>query len=244
MLEIEPKQYTRDPEYIRKLLSKHDKVITVKKDLYVVFPKKFVDRDLTVLGTTSSVFGVFAIVEPDKKKYSVSRVPARLTMQPTEVDSTVINGMEYYVLYFMEGLDMVSNTTTIKDNGVAFDLYDLLFIQGKVPWYIAYTDLPIIFHNLVKYAASESGKNKLAFELLTAIIARSPEDKMVELRNILRKVDDIYNITPDYVGLSDIWYTFKSTLSKLAGAYMKQGIVSSIIYPEKEISKLEHVIRE
>ena len=77
--------------------------------------------------------------------------------------------------------------------------------------------------------------------ILTSIIARDPNNLEIPVREVINNLEEA---DPKYVGLKNPWFTFKSTLSKVAGAYMKLGLVAAMIHPEKEVSDLESVIRE
>jgi hypothetical protein len=55
---------------------------------------------------------------------------------------------------------------------------------------------------------------------------------------------DLKKVKPAYVGLMDVYYSFKSTTNKLLGNFFNKAINSSILYPEKEMSDLEKVLRE
>jgi hypothetical protein len=241
---LENLELKRDPDYIKRLLEDNGSNIITKKDLYVFFPQKFVDRDLTSLGNTCYILGLIAIVDLDKGVYSVLTLPTRLEMQPSEINNTVINGMDYVVLKIDKDSDFLVSKKVVKESDFVFDIMDLLLIKGKVPWYYDYNDIVKIFANVKKYTGEKAADNQLTFELLTAMIARDATDWNKYYRDILESMDDLNKKELAWVGLENIWFSFRSTLSKLAGAYMKKGIVSAIINPEKEISDLEHVLRE
>jgi hypothetical protein len=121
---------------------------------------------------------------------------------------------------------------------------ELLLIQAKIPWYLSYRDIVDIFEKMPKYVGAKIKEDILTVELLTSIIARIKEDKRKQYRVYANEIgkNDFSKIT--WVGLENIFFTFNSTISKIAGSYMELGIVSSIINPEKEVSDLEHVLRE
>jgi hypothetical protein len=236
------KQYKRNPDIIAKYIKKQDNMLITKKKLYIMFPEKFVDKEMSILGSTCYILGIFAILDEDGN-YAVSLIPTRMEIQPIEIDTILVDGQQYVVLEIEENSDIVSNTTLIQED-VTYPIFNLFFIQGKIPWYLDYYDLPRIFQILEKYTGSKAGRNHITFEFLTAIIARVHGDKKTEYRMVIDTIKDMERIKPSYVGLMNIWYTFKSTINKLAGSYMKLGLVSAINYPEKEISDIEHIVRE
>jgi len=240
---IDVSKLKRNPEAIKKILKTVDNMIVTKEHITVLFPKKFVDKEITILGNTCFIMGIIAILD-DKGNYSVMNIPARLETQPAEIDDVMINDTLYVRLQYEKDTDFISNKKIVKETNAIFKLFDLLIIQGKIPWYLGYYDVMNIFPKLKKYTGSNAGNDVLAFEVMTAIIARDPEDKTLEYRLTIKNQDYIKKVKPAWVGMSNIFYTFRSTLNKLAGSYMKLGIVSAINHPESEISTLEHIIRE
>ena len=241
---MENLKLTRDPNYIKSLLKDTDDALITNKDLFVMFPQKFIDRDLSSLGNTCHILGLISIIDIDSKKYSVTTVPARLETQPSEIDTTIVNNMEYVVLKIDKDSEFITSKKVLKESDFVFDVMDLLLIIGKIPRYYDYNDIVKIFANVRKYTGEKAADNQLTFELLTAMVARDAEDWNKYYRDILESMKDVGKKDLAWVGLENIWFSFRSTLSKLAGAYMKKGVVSAIINPEKEISDLEHVLRE
>jgi len=238
-MDFDISKFKRNSNKIKSYLTVKDDMVITNKRLYIMFPEKFVDKGLSVLSSTCYITGLFAIIDDDGN-YSVSKVPTRMSVQPAEIDTVLVNDVPYVVLEIEENTDLIASTTLIKEN-IAFPVYDLFFIQGKIPWYYTYEDIPEIFKNMRKYAGSKSGDNIITYEFLTAIIARDPNNLEVPIREIIKSLEEA---NPKYVGLKNPWFTFKSTLSKVAGAYMKLGLVAAMIHPEKEVSDLESVIRE
>ena len=234
----------KDNNYIKDLIKDNGDIYITKKDLLVVFPQRFVDKEFTILGTQSLVLGIIAIIDPEANKYAVLKIPGRLEMQPTEIDTMAIDDVPYYSLYFEKGMDFITNKKVIKEGNFLFDMFDNFLIKGKIPWYLEYQDLIDIFTKIGKFTGSKAGSNPLVYEILTAVIARWKEDKKVQFRNYVNQVGKIEKDELTWVGLENIWYSYSSTVNKLAGSYMELGLVSSILDPEKEVSDIEHVLRE
>jgi len=241
---IDFKSLERDPEYFKKVLTQYDDNIVTNKEVYIMFPAKFVDRDLSSLGNICNIIGLIAIMDIEANKYSILTVPSRLETMPSEIGNIVVDGEGYYVLKYDADSEIISSRKLIKESDFIFDMFELFLVKGKVPWYYGYNDVVKIFNNIKKYTGGKAAENQLAIELLVSIIARYDIDWSIEYRNVIESLKDLKEVPLAWVGLENIFYSFRSTLSKLAGAYMKKGIVSAIINPEKEISDLEHVLRE
>jgi len=237
---FESKSAKRNKNKINSYLKKRSNVVTTSKNLYIIFPEKFVDKNMSVLGDTCFVLGVVAIMDDDKN-YSTSIIPTRVKVQPSEISTVLIDEIPHTVLHIDANSDLISDINLIKDLDVVHDIYELFLIQGKIPWYLDENDIHKVFGNASKYTGSKVSNSLLTFEMLVATIARVESDPKIELRIALNK-----NQKPKafYLGLSDVWYMTSSTISKLARASMKLGVVSSVLNKEDEISSLERVIRK
>jgi len=244
MISIDISGFKRDPEYFKTILKQSDNKVVTKKDLIVLFPQKFVDKGLTDLGVESYVLGIIAIVDPDTEKYTVLKIPGRLQMMPMEIEKVLIDDTEYVMLEFEANTDLISDARVVKEVDFMFDIFDTLLIKGKMPWYLNYRDPVDVFAKMKKYTGTKAANNRMTFELLTSIIARYKDNKKIQYRNYVNEAGKEIPESLAWVGLENIFYSFNSTLSKVAGAYMELGIVSAILDPEKEISDLEHVVRE
>jgi len=243
MEKLDISKLKRNPEAIKKKLKKVDNTIIAKEDMLIIFPEKFVDKELTNLDNVSDVFGVVAVLD-NNNNYSVLTIPSRFTVEPAEIENIEINEEPYVALHIEAGQPLISNTVMVKNQDVTFPIFDLFMLQGKIPWYINYEDLLDVFIKLDKYAGSKVGGLVLALEALTAINARDPKNPETEFRMVINSEEDMRKKPVEWVGLKNIYYSFKSTLSKIAGAYFKQGVIAAIVKPEKETTDLEYVLRK
>lgn len=229
----------RSPEVMLKSIKVKDNVIYNTKKVYVMFPNRFVDKSMVSLGNKSTVLGVFALLNEEQTHYSVSLIPARVTMYPNEIDTILVNNEEYTLLEVEKDSILIDTTILIQESDLVFDLYDMFMLKGKIPWYLTYEDVPIVFSNLPKYTGSKAGMNVLTYEILTAVISRDKDDLNIEFRNS----KDISKYQPVFVGLENVWHSYKTTTSKLVGNYFKMATVSAINHKEEEVDKLESIIR-
>ena len=236
-------KFKRKPDVIKNKVKHTNKMFIAKDELFIMFPTKFVDKDLATLDNVSSVIGIF-IVFDKAMNYSVIKIPAKIKIEPSEIEDIVINETPYTVFHIEKDQALFTTDIIIKDLDVVFPIFDLFLLQGKVPWYLNYLDFYELFLGLEKYAGSKVGKSVLGLSALTAINARDKKDPEVEFRTIVKTEADLTNKHPEWVGLKNIYYSFKSTLSKIAGAYFKQGLIAGVVKPEKETTDLEYVLRK
>jgi hypothetical protein len=233
----------RDKEALNKCVKIKDNVMYTLKKVYVMFPEKFIDKNMTKLGNTSLVTGVMAIID-ENNNYATSIIAGRITMYPNEIHSMLVDNIPYIVLEIEKDNVFIPNMNIIKEASVVFDMYDLFILKGKIPWYLTYEDIPKIFKNLNKYTGSKAGDNILTYEILTAIISRDKNDIHKEYRSTLKSMNDLNTKQPTYVGLENIWYSYNTTVSKVVGNYMKLGIVSAINNKETKVDAIENILRE
>lgn len=119
-----------------------------------------------------------------------------------------------------------------------YDLFDEFFIKGNIPWFLDYDDVNDLLLETKKYAGSNIGKNPLAFEILTSIIARDPNDK----KQFFRKLDNTKK-KPTYVGLNNIYYSYTTTGARLVGGYYGPGVTAAVVDKEEEASYIEKILK-
>lgn len=241
---IDPTKLKRDPKKISSYLKTDNKSIITKEELYIIFPELYLDKEINVLGDISLIVGIFAILDPTNNLYSVSTIPTRVEVTPSEISYTIINGDSYVLLKIDKNDIFINNLNLVKDKSLAYLLFDTFFVQGKIPFYVTYLDLPNIFNNLYHYTGSKAGQNRLIYELLTAIITKYRDNPDIGYRNILDSLKDLDTKPVIFKGLKDIHYTVTSSLSKITGSYYKQGILSAINKPDSNVSNLENIVRE
>jgi len=232
----------RDDKKIKSLLKQSDTFITINSDCYVLFPERYEKKDLAVLSNTSQVLGIFAIVVGNT--YGLTKIPNLVELVPDEIDQVEINNEIYYRLTFNKGDVLINNINIVKKSDKAYDFFETYILQGKIPWYIEYEDIITVFANLEKYTGLKAIKNTLVIETLASVITKVKNNPEIDYRLAIKKESDIVKIKPEYVGLMDVYYSFKSTTNKLLGNFFSKAINSSILYPEKDMSDLETALRE
>lgn len=226
----------RNPEAIKKAFKTIGNTLVVTKNLRVIYPERYNNIGLSILGSTVRVISIFAILD-DNGNYAVSNVPIFIELTPSNVGEISVGNEINKVLYFDEGSVYTENTNLVMDDRFLYDLFNEFYIAGHIPWFMNYNDVINIFAETRKYAGSSLGDNPMTMEILAAVLARSPKDKTIFYRQT-----DMKN-KPDFVGLMNIYFTFDNTVSKLVGSYYSQGVSSAIINKEQESTKIERILR-
>lgn len=229
----------KDSNYIKSLfLVKNNKTI-VKEPLKIVFPERFINKNLAVMGSVINVVGVFGIIA--NNKYATTMVPIMFRTTPSTINEAMIDGVNYIVLEYDKDQLFMDDNNLKQSEGFMYELFEELFLNGNVPWYVDYNSLSKLFLEAKKYAKSKIGDSAIVMELLTALITRDAKDKNIFYRNVVKsnKNKEPYA----FVGLSNIYYSYKDTGSKLVGNYLRLGIDSALINKEKEPSKVNALLR-
>lgn len=224
----------RDKAFIEsRIYIKDDKIYTKEKTI-IEFPKWYENKELIDIQDTTYLYGIFAIIIGDK--YSVSVIPTLINTTPiivTEVERE--NGTYIQFIYGKDDV-LIDNINVVKKDLLSYNLFENFFIYAKVPWFIEYDDLIKIMDNLLIYANSNLGDNFIASELVTSFIARTRKDKSVFLRQ-----DP--TATPEFVDLTNVYFSALSTLNRIAGNYFVEGLTSALVQKEKEPTQLENLVR-
>lgn len=222
---------TRDPKAISKLITIANGKITCSEKSIIEFPKWYLDKELADEREVMSFYGIFAIIVGDK--YSVSVIPTMCTSNPISTQEVERNGEIYLQLLFGKGDVIISNSTVVNSPLKAYNFIESYFLRANVPWYIDYETLSKCMDNLVKYGGSAVGESNIANELVTSFVARPKENKDIFYRQVGGKGP----VT--FVDLMNVYYSARSTVTKIAGSYFERGITSALVQKETEGTKLE-----
>lgn len=211
------------------------------EDVYVVFPERYINRNLATIDTEIKVVSCYALLD-NKNNYAVVNAPIFQTLTPTNINTIDIDGDKYKILEFDANTVMIPNNSCIVRDSFLYDIFDEFFVKGNIPWYLNYEDLSDIFAQAKTYANSNIGSNPLIFEILTSVISRSPKNKKIYFRDIATSSNKD-KITPEYVGLNNPYYSFDNTGAKLIGSRLGAGLNVAIVEPETKTSATSEILR-
>jgi len=232
----------RNSNLIKSKLKTVGNTIITNTDLSILVYHKFVDKEMTILDNICKVMGIMAIIDNDNN-YAIMTVPGIMSVEPNEIEDVEIDGEHYYKLVISKGDALISDTTIVKDTGNVYKVFDLLILKGKVPFFLNYEDMLAIFKNLPEFTGTKIGKDTLPFEIFIAMIARDKNDPTKDFRLTVKTHNDAIKESPKWVGLTNIYYSFGSTLSKIAGSYFKTGVLVAAVNKNKKPTKLEKILK-
>lgn len=231
----------RRTELIKTYFKVNKEFTTVTNKVTVVFPEKYLDKKLALIDNEVKVLSVFAIID-ENNNYAVSCVPIILTLSPSNISNITIEEEIYKCLTFEEGSVFMPINNSIMLTDFIYNLFDLFYVQGKVPFFLNYEDLSNLLAKSSEYAGIGIGDNPLIYEMLTSIISRLPEDKKIYIRHV-SNASNKNKIRPTYVGLNNPYYSFDNTGARLFGSYFSAGVNVSIVEPETKSSATTDILR-
>jgi len=232
----------RNPDIIKKCFKKVGKSLVVTKSIRVIFPDRYNNIDLALIGKTTRVVAIYAILD-DEGNYAISNLPIFIELTPSNISDIDIDGNINKVLHFEAGEMYTPSSALVIDNRFLYDLFNEFYINGRIPWFMDYSDAISIFEKTKKYANSDLGENPITMEILSSIIARPKGNLNIFYRQKIKSIKDIVANKPEYIGLMNIFYTFDNTVSKLVGSYYSKGVSSAIVNKETSTTKIEEILR-
>lgn len=228
----------RNPSVIKSYFKKVKNTVLVTEDVKVIFPERYINRDLAQIGSTVDVMSIYAILD-GKKNYAIVNKLIMQNLSPYNITEITIDNVIYKELHFRKGDVFITNTNLVKTNTLIYNVFDEFFTKGNIPWFLSYNDLSDILIASKEYTGSDIGKNPIAVEILASLIARNADDKTKFYRTVKEKK----KVKPSYIGLNNIFYSFDNTGAKLVGGYFGQGVPNAMVVPETKSSEVTKILR-
>ena len=210
-------------------------------DCTIIIPSRFAERHLASLGSEIYICGIYAIIMGDR--YGVSLINAMIHINPKIISKIKIEEEEYYEFYFEKGSNVIESTTLIKQDTLTYYIFDEITSKCNIPCYLNYDDLGNIFDSAEYHAGTKITNNVEVTEIIVAMTARYSLDKTIYYREIIKNANTILTQHPSFVPTSDVLYGVNSTLNKISGSYMNDGLISSLVVPTTRVSHLEELLR-
>ena len=220
-----------------------DQLVTLK-ECKIQVPVRYKDKNLVEIGINTSVYGIYALIM-ENEYYSVSSVPANISIDPYKVITEKVKGVPYYSFYFEADSVVIKNLNIIKQDTLLFNIIDEFFFKGKIPWYLTPEDLGKIFDKAHEYAGADVASRYEVIELMTSVISRQKNDRVNFYKNLAGSINDLnYLLTnpTDYVPLNSVYY-LSDTYNKLAGNHLDHGIISALVLPSDHMDHVEELLR-
>ena len=225
----------RDPAYVSARIILKDSAYYTKEAVILEFPKWYEDKGLYDISTSTYLYGIFAIIMGDK--YAVSAIPTIFATDPIMVTEVDKEGIAYLQLHYAAGDKVLNSNQVIQHELLSYTFFEAYFMQAKVPWFMDYDDICKAMDHMPGYAASSLGASHISNEVVCSFIARQAKDMLSFHRQNTQ--------TPmTYVDLMDVRYSTLSPLSKIAGNYFEEALVSALTQKATKTTDIENIVRK
>jgi hypothetical protein len=213
--------------------------LVAAKPVKIVIPARFAERELAYVGIDTRIVGIFAMIVDDQY-YGVSLANAMMRITPSSTSKVMYDEDEYYEFSFDAGATVCPQLDLVKIDTLVYNIYDEIISKGRVPWYLSYEQLGMLFDTAKEHAGANIGQQQEVTELMVSIIARDAEDRTKYYRQVIAQDPQK---KPVFIPLRSVAYAATNTLNKLAGSYAKDGMISALVTPTERVERLEELLR-
>lgn len=232
----------RRPELFKSYFKKVNNITVTNENIRIIIPERYINKEFIFMGASTRLLGVYAILD-DNNNYCVVTSPIFQDLSPVNISEVMVDNVLHKVLHFNKGDVVISNNTMVKSDNFIYDMFDEFYIKGNIPFYLNEDDVADLFLEADKFAGSNVGKNPLTYEILTAVIARDPKNNAEFFRRKIKSESDKTTMSPVYVGLNNIYYSFDNTAARTIGGYYGSGVVTAIVNPETSPTMVADLLR-
>jgi len=229
--------FKRNPNKLKSIFKEIDNSFLVNEDILILFPERYINRNLVTFSNNVSLLGLYCNILEDKS-YSITNVPAFIDIEPSKIIDISIDDINYKGLIIEKGTRYLLNKEVVKREQFIYDLFYELFIKANIPWYLDYKDIVRTLLYIKKYSGSNIGRSNVTSELFVSIITRLKDNKKIQYRYVEDKRKPY-----SFVGMESVFYSFNNTVNRLVGSYSDQGLTASLLDPSDNLEKIEKLLR-
>lgn len=235
---------SRDPNYIKRIIqTTKDNRVVATKDIDIVFPEFYFEKNLAKMDNYFRVIGIVAFIDPVSKKYSVMNIPTVVLFHIPEINHFVYNDVKYFRLSYRPGDTIIHNLDVMVDNKIEYYIFHCMIGLGHIPWYMNYDDVIKLTELDYHYFGEYLGATQSILELIYSTVARNPDNDKFLFNSVVKDPNNLVKEKPKWVGIRNISLGAVDTASKIMGSYFDEGLTSAIAEPSKKLTPLESVLR-
>lgn len=240
-------EYKRDAEHIHGLIHETSSGILIAvKPLVIYVPRGYEGTRLLTIAKEVRTVAVFCIVDPEAKKYGVSKAVTLMPITPTTVTIVSFDDGEYYEFSFAAGSTICPNYNLVKDDTLSYTVYDMIIAKGHIPWYLDYIDLATLLDTSNYHAGLNLGPSNVPMEMIAASISRDPKNMKAYYRHGMKAGVAIREqpVKPSFIAFRNIIYGATNTTAKLTGSYFDDGMASALVNTSEKTESVETLLRK
>lgn len=231
----------RNPIKAKANLKQIGKTIVTTKDCIIQFPVTYENANLATMGSESTVFGIFPIIFEDSY-YSLNLTNAPFRMQPSAIEKTKINDVDYYVLKFEADSVLFESTDLVMSDKSIYYAYNYFIEKGNIPWYLGLWDLANLFNTSVEHAGVNLG-NKSTMDIIIMTMARDSKSIQKLYKHVIQDVNDVITNPPEIIPFDSVLWNTSDTTSKLNGSYFSDAVNSALVNKSERVEIIEELLR-
>lgn len=216
-------------------------ILLAKEALKIYTPRRFEAKKLAVIGSEIRIVGIFAIAIGEV--YGVSKVIAMMPITPSSTTIVTIDGDDYYEFSFDKGAVVCPNTNLVRDDSLAFKVYDEIMAGGHIPTFFSGEDLAKLFESAKYHANINLAPTNAPLEMIAASISRDPKDLRRYYRHVISKIEDQDKTPPRFIAFRNVIYGATNTTARLMGSYFDDGLMSALVNPAEKSEGIETILR-
>lgn len=233
---------SRDKARVYSSLRVEGTTVIAVKPVQVYIPARYLTRGLATFESDIDFLGIFAIVAEDKY-LAVSLVTAMVRSEPTLISTVTIDDVEYKKLHYAPGAKVIASTKLRKIDSLLYRIYSEFQAKGRVPGFFSYNDLCNLYYTAGRYSGPRVGANIAIQEMISATIAKDPNNLRQPYRMVATSMDDTDTIKPVIIGLRTVGFGSDSAVAKLMGQRFDANMTSSLIAPGAKVGRIERMLR-
>lgn len=216
------------------LVDTGDSVVT-KVACKILIPYNYLNYKLVSIGEKITMLAVAAVVMGDE--YGVLNGCCGLTITPSTTKQIMVNGQEYLEFGFLAGDVVVSETTTVQDSDLLYDMNKYFYSNGRIPIFLDYFDIGNLFTYHKEYGGLNIAPNNVPFEIVSSMICRDQNNKYTYYRHSDMK------FSPVVIPFNSVLFNTTNTTAKLIGADLEDGFTSALVNPSQQTESIENLLR-
>ncbi len=214
---------------------KKDTVIFTGKRLEIFIPLRYKTHGCLEVGEVVKALAVFDMTIDGKP--SGYLLPAKITIEPTDIEDVFVDGQKYQKLTLYSGDVFIKNTIIVSDNHLAYVVFYEMIYGGNMPKFIGYNELPFVFDTVSAITGISFPTDHVVFEMMSSVLHRDPNDL-----NVLYRHTDMMK-PPRNIPLRLVSHASLSTTSKIVGAYAGDGMDNALVNASDHHSEIEDLLR-
>jgi hypothetical protein len=221
----------------RVFISDSSGVVHATKDIQILFPERWVGRDLAWIDGNIRILTKCMLLMGDE--YSVMNDCNYWPLSPDNIGLTTIDGEPHYEFIFTAGSVVCPNNNVLIDDDILYSIFSEFVEKGQVPPYFDSTDLSKMFLNSRECTGRILAGSNTIIDMVISSIVRKQGNETIHYRHL----DESDKKHPAYVAFRSPVYMANTSLTKISTAFAKDGVTSALVTETLKVRPLERIVR-